>query len=428
MAHQFTASQNPLWKRTFYPIWLGQAFSLLGSRLVSFALIWYLAEQTEKGVVLVTASLVGLIPELLLMPFAGAIVDRWNRKKILIFSDGVIALATLALSILFYTGAANRWFIYLLMFVRAVAGAFHNPAMKASTTLLVPKERYTNIAGLNQLLDSGLEIITPALGAIFLAALGISGVLLIDVITAIIAITPLFFLTIPQPHNTPPEKLIDPLRTLLRDVGEGFRYVFEWKGLFYAFALATISNALILPAYSLLPLLVRRDFGLDVNSMAMLQTTVGVSMVAGSLIMSVWGGFKHKMLTMSLGIAAMGFGLLFFGFAPFNMFLYVLLGGLIFGFANPFHNAPMRGILQEKVEPEMQGRVFSLLVTAAKAATPIGMIIAGPLSDQVNAQTWYIAAGIYCIFMGVALMVIPETRNLEHGKNYQPSQSLENLL
>jgi DHA3 family macrolide efflux protein-like MFS transporter len=416
LAHQFSIAEKPTWKRTFYPIWLGQAFSLLGSRLVSFALIWHLTDLTERGVVLATAALVGLVPELLLMPLAGACVDRWNRRRILILSDGIIALATLLLAILVFLDSITIWQIFVLMAIRSIAGAFHNPAMKASTTLLVPRERYTNIAGLNQLLDSLLEISTPAVGAIFLALLGVGGVLLIDVATAVIAIVPLLFVQIPQPENHITHATNNPFTSLFKDMVEGFQYVVEWKGLLLAFSLATLSNALILPAIYLLPLLVKRGFGLDVDFLAAIQTTMGIAMAAGAAIMTVWSGFKLRMLTMSIGIAVMGGGLLLFGLASANHAYLVFIGAAIFAFANPFHNAPMRSILQENIEPEMQGRVFALLITAAKAATPIGMIISGPLADRLNVQIWFIMAAVYCIFMGIALMAIPATRNLEYGK------------
>ena len=425
MAHQFSEIEKPNWKRTFYPIWLGQAFSLLGSRLVSFALIWHLTELTEKGVVLATAALVGLVPELLLMPFAGACVDRWNRRKILIISDGIIALATLLLALLVFTSTIEIWQIYILMAIRSIAGAFHNPAMKASTTLLVAKESYTNIAGLNQLLDSLLEIATPALGAIFLAWLGVGGVLMIDVVTALIAIFPLFFINIPQPDGKKTSNAGNPVKSLLSDVLEGFRYVYAWKGLLYAFTLATISNALILPAITLVPLLVNRDFGMGVNFLAYLQSLMGVSMAAGALIMSVWSGFKHRMLTMSLGIIVMGSGLLFFGLVPPEKGYLVFIGAAVFAFANPFHNAPMRSILRENVDADMQGRVFALLTTAAKAATPLGMIVSGPLADFLNVQLWFVVAAIYCIVMGLALMAIPATRNLEFGRQQYKADLLQ---
>ena len=428
MANIFTEQQRPFWKQTFYPIWFGQAFSLLGSRLVSFALIWHLAEQTERGVVLATAALVGLVPELILMPFAGACVDRWNRRRILIISDAIIALATAALALLFFFEGYTLWHIYVLMAIRAIGGAFHNPAMKASTTLLVPRERYTRIAGLNQLLDSLLEIATPALGAILLSWFGVSGILMIDVVTALIAITPLFFFSIPQPEKTVDDAGHKSFQRLLLDIKEGFQYVIEWKGLYYAFILATVSNALILPAFTLLPLLVIRDFEMDVAFLAAIQTTIGIAMAIGSAVISVWGGFNHKMLTMSLGIFLMGIGLLFFGLVPTSLILLVLVGAALFGFANPFHNAPMRGILQEQVEPAMQGRVFSLLVTAAKAATPIGMIVSGPLADYLNVQSWFIATATYCIVMAFALMAIPSIRNLEYGKNHHISEKIGNMM
>lgn len=420
MAQPFTEIEKPFWKQTFYPIWFGQAFSLLGSRLVSFALIWYLADQTEKGVVLATAALVGLIPELILMPFAGACVDRWNRRRILIISDAIIAAATLGLAVLVMTHSFSLWQIYLLMAIRSISGAFHNPAMKASTTLLVPKEKFTRIAGLNQLLDSLLEIATPALGAICLAWLNVGGVLLIDVATAAIAIIPLVFLSIPQPEAQTTDVSQRAFHRLITDVKEGFRYVVHWKGLFYAFSLATISNALILPAFTLLPLLVKRDLGMDIGTLAAIQTTIGVCMAIGSLIVSVWGGFKHRMLTMSLGIFLMGIGLFAFGMVTPTIMYMIFIGAGIFGFANPFHNAPMRSILQENIEPEMQGRVFSLLVTAARAATPIGMIVSGPLADYLDVQSWFLVTAIYCLFMAIALMAIPAIRNLEYGRNPAP--------
>jgi MFS transporter, DHA3 family, macrolide efflux protein len=418
VATQFSESEKPYWRRTFFPIWVGQSFSLFGSRLVTFAIMWHLAATTQRAVVLTITALVGLLPELLLMPFAGACVDRWNRRRILIISDALIAIATFALAILFFLQIEQLWHIYILMFIRAISGAFHNPAMKASTSLLVPKERLTNIAGLNQFLDSALEIVTPALGAIAIATLSIGGVLLIDMITALMAIIPLLFVAIPQPDRKQEDKIrTGPLRALTRDVKSGFRYVIQWKGLFYAFLFATVSNFFILPAFNLLPIMVSRDFQYGVDVLAITNTIIGIAMAVGSIIISIWGGFKRKMFTMAIGVSMMGVGFLFFGLAPFNRYLFVLIGAAIFGLYNPFLNAPMSALLQESVAPEMQGRVFSLLVTTARAAIPLGMIVAGPLADQVNVQTWYIAGGIYCLIMGVSLVSIPAIRNLDRGRS-----------
>ena len=421
MATQFSESEKPNWRRTFFPIWIGQSFSLFGSRLVTFAIMWHLAATTQRAMVLTITALVGLVPELVLMPFAGACVDRWNRRRILILSDAMIAIATLGMAILFYLQIEQLWHIYILMFIRAFAGAFHNPAMKASTSLLVPRERLTNIAGLNQFLDSTLEIATPALGAIAIATMSIGGVLLIDMVTALIAIIPLLFIAIPQPDRKPDQKKsTGPLQALNRDVKAGFQYVIQWKGLLLAFLFATVSNFFILPAFNLLPIMVSRDFQYGVDVLAITNTIIGIAMAVGSIIISIWGGFKRKMFTMAMGVSMMGVGFLFFGLAPFNRYLFVLIGAAIFGLNNPFLNAPMSALLQESVEPEMQGRVFSLLVTTARAAIPLGMIVAGPLADQVNVQTWYIAGGIYCLFMGISLISIPAIRNLDQGRTSNP--------
>lgn len=421
MATQFSESEKPYWRRTFFPIWFGQSFSLLGSRLVTFSIMWHLAATTQRAVVLTITALVGLVPELLLMPFAGACVDRWNRRRILIFSDALIAIATFGMAILFFFQIEQLWHIYILMFIRAFAGAFHNPAMKASTSLLVPRERLTNVAGLNQFLDSTLEIATPALGAIAIATISIGGVLLIDMITALMAIIPLLFIGIPQPDRKFEDKRrTGPIQALISDVKSGFRYVTQWRGLFFAFLFATVSNFFILPAFNLLPIMVSRDFQYGVDVLAITNTIIGVAMAVGSIIISIWGGFRRKMFTMAMGVSLMGVGFLFFGIAPFNRYLFVLIGAAIFGLNNPFLNAPMSALLQESVEPEMQGRVFSLLVTTARAAIPLGMIVAGPLADRVNVQTWYIAGGIYCLFMGFALIAIPSIRNLDKGQPGDP--------
>jgi DHA3 family macrolide efflux protein-like MFS transporter len=109
------------WQAPFFAIWTGQVFSLLGSQLVQFALIWWLTQTTGSATVLATASLVGLLPNVLLSPIAGALVDHWKRKTVMILADGTVALATLALALLFLSGSIQYWHVYLLMFVRSVA-------------------------------------------------------------------------------------------------------------------------------------------------------------------------------------------------------------------------------------------------------------------------------------------------------------------
>lgn len=155
-------SENELlpqhWLRNYLPMWIGQAISILGSRLVQFALIWYLTEKTGSPTVLASATLVGLIPGVILGPFAGALVDRWNRKLTMILSDGMVALATVLLAILFAANLIQPWHIYVLLFIRSLAGIFEFPAMKASVSLMVPGEFYAKLSGINQVLEGSSQL------------------------------------------------------------------------------------------------------------------------------------------------------------------------------------------------------------------------------------------------------------------------------
>jgi len=195
-----TAKQPPSKSMTaFFTIWGGQAFSLLGSQLVQFALVWYMTQRTGSATVLALASLVALLPQIFLGPVAGALVDRWNRRVVMMVADSLIALATVILAALFFFDAVQIWHIYLLMFIRSAGGAFHWPAMKASTTLLVPDQHLSRIAGLNEGLWGLASIVSPPLGALLIGLLPMQSILAIDLGTALLAITPLIFITIPNP-------------------------------------------------------------------------------------------------------------------------------------------------------------------------------------------------------------------------------------
>jgi len=183
----------------FWVIFTGQGFSLFGSRLVQFALVWWLTSESRSATVLSFASIMAILPQVLLGPFAGTLVDRWNRRKVMVIADSVIALVTVVLAILFATNRIEIWHIYVAMFIRSLGGAFHWPAMQATTTLMVPGERYTQVAGLNQSLQGLANIVAPPLGALLLEVLPVQIIMGIDVATAVLGIAPLLVIFIPQP-------------------------------------------------------------------------------------------------------------------------------------------------------------------------------------------------------------------------------------
>ena len=414
MATQFSVQDGRKWKTPFFTIWGGQAFSLLGSQLVSFALIWHLTVTTGSATVLATASLVGMLPQVVLGPIVGTLVDRWNRRIVMMVADTIIALATVGLAILFTLDIVEIWQIYVLMFVRSLAGGFHFPAMGASTSLMVPKENLTRIQGINQMLNGGLNIISAPLGAIMLELLPMQGILAIDVITAIAAIAPLFFIDVPKPEriqNGDMGKIGQP--SVWQDFQAGFRYVWAWPGLMIIGAMAVVINFLLTPAFSLLPLLVKDYFGGNAMQLGWVNSAVGIGVILGGLMLSVWGGFERRVITSMVGLAGMGIGTLVMSQAPSSTILWAVLAAFIVGFMQPITNGPILAIMQTVVDPDMQGRVLTLLGSVAGAMAPIGLLIAGPLSDRIGIQTWFLLGGLICILMGISGFFIPALMNIE---------------
>ena len=404
------------WAAPFFTIWTGQAFSLLGSQLVQFALIWWLTKTTGSATVLATASLVGLLPQVVLGPFIGALVDRWNRRVIMILADFTIALATLGLAVLFWSGEIEFWHVYLLMFIRSTAGGFHWPAMQASTTLMVPGEHLARVQGLNQMLQGIMNILSAPLGAVLLDVLTVQGILMIDIGTAMLAILPLFFIRVPQPPRSEAAIAAGEKSSLWQDFRAGFRYVFSWPGLVIIGVMATLINFLLTPATALTPLLVTEHFSGGAMQLAGLESILGIGVVAGGIILSAWGGFRRRILTSLLGLLGMGLGGLLVGFTPSTAYPLALAAFFILGFSLPITNGPLLAAVQAVVAPEMQGRVFTLINSAAMAMSPLGLIIAGPMADKFGVQAWFIVGGIVTIAMGVVGYFIPAVTQLEEGR------------
>jgi DHA3 family macrolide efflux protein-like MFS transporter len=410
-------SQNhqgqPQSMRPFFLIWGGQAFSLVGSQLVQFALVWWLTKTTGSATVLAIATLVALLPQILLGPVAGALVDRWNRRRVMMVADGLIALATVVLALLYAVDLTQVWHIYVLMFIRSLGGAFHWPAMQASTTLMVPQKHLSRVAGLNQALFGLVNIVSPPLGALLLEVLPMQGILSIDVSTAILAITPLFFVHIPQPERKEAPETSGAPSSVLADMREGLGFVWGWPGLLMILLIATVLNMLVNPAFSLLPIMVTDHFEGGALQLAWLESAWGIGMVVGGITLSVWGGFKRRIVTAMLAVVLMGMGITVLGLAPASM-LGLAIGALFFsGFMNPIVNGSFFAALQVTVPPEMQGRVFTLAMSGSAAMSPLGLAVAGPVADAVGVQIWFLVGGVVAILLGLGSFFVPAILNVE---------------
>ena len=296
--------------RPFFVIWTGQAFSLLGSQLVQFAIVWWLTRATGSATMLALATLVALLPQIILGPFAGALVDRWSRRVVMIVADTVIAVATLALALLFWRNVIQVWHIYLLLLVRAMGGAFHWPAMQASTPLMVPQKHLPRIAGLNQTLGGLAGILIPPLGALAIEALPMQGVLAIDVLTAAPAIVSLLFIAIPQPPRAPAPQAAAGGSSLWADMREGLHFVLGWRALLVLSMIGVLINMLGRAAASLTPILITQHFQGGALQLGWWQSAAGVGAVLGGVILGAWGGFRRRVVTQMAALVLDGLAII----------------------------------------------------------------------------------------------------------------------
>lgn len=407
------------WVKRFAPLWAAQAFSLLGSGLVQFALVWWLTQTTGSASVLAAATGIAMLPEVLLGPFAGALVDRWNRKLVMIIADGAVAGATLVLALLFWAGSAQIWHIYVLMFCRALGGVFHWAALQASTSLMVPDEHLARVAGVNQSLRGALNIATPPFAALLLTLIPLHNILWIDVSTAAVAIGMTLIVRIPQPAAAPSSALS--LNSVLKDVGAGLRYVRAWPGMLTLLLMATLLNFIAFPSFTLMPLLVTGHFQGGAWHLSAMESLWGLGIVAGGLLLGVWGGFRKKIYTMMLGLIVQGLAFTLVAAAHPDQFTLALVGMGITGMMNALVNGPIFALLQSRVAPEMQGRVFTLVGSLAGAMSPLSMVIAGPTADAFGVRPWYWITAVFTFAIGASAFLVPSIRHLEDDTNGQPA-------
>jgi DHA3 family macrolide efflux protein-like MFS transporter len=373
-----------------------------------------LTVTTGSATVLATASIVGILPQVLLGPFAGALVDRWSRRLTMILADLLVAGVTLGLAALFAAGVVQPWHVYLALFLRALAGTFHFPAMAASTSLMVPKEHLTRIQGANQTLQGGLNIVAAPLGALLLEMLPLQGVVAVDVFTALLAVIPLLFIPVPQPPALLENGGAGNLKSSVwGDLRAGVRYVWSWPGLFALLIMAALINLVLNPAFALLPILVKNVFGGGAMQLAWMESAGGIGIVSGGLLLGVWGGFRRRIMTSLLGLVGIAVGAMVIGLAPDGMFFIAVAAFFVVGIMLPLTNGPLFAIVQAAVAPEMQGRVFTLIGSVATAMSPVGLAIAGPLSDTIGVRTWFLLGGLVTGLMALVSYLTPTIRSLE---------------
>ena len=384
------------WKSEIARFMISQTVSLLGSMVVMYAIMWYVTLSTQSGIMMTIYVLTTFIPSILISPFAGVWADRLNRKKLMIIADLSIAAVTLLISVLFFMGIRDIWIIFVVSIVRAFGQAVHQPAVSAVYPQIVPPEYLVKVQGIAQGIQSSSMIIMPLLAGLLLATIPLEYILLIDVVTAIIAVVLLiWFVRIPQHAAETSKQEIN----YFKDIKDGLSYTFNHKFVFSIMIFGFLFMLLVAAPMFLTYLQVARVFGPEAWRLATLEAVFGIGMLSGSLLISVWGGFKNRLITYFISYIALGLGTIVIGI-PFNFFFYVSMWAVV-GFFVAISSPLLVGLIQEKVNPEYIGRVFSVYGLINSISMPLGMLVFGPISDFYDISLIILLSGVGMVIIAI---------------------------
>ncbi|HEV8692911.1 MAG TPA: MFS transporter [Lysobacter sp.] len=362
--------------RDFLLIWAGQLVSGVGSRLTSFALGIWVYETTGSTTRFALIFVAMALPALLLSPFAGALVDRWDRRRTMIVCEAISAVTLLAMAVLFATGKFALWHIYAGVGITALTSTFLQPAYAASIPLLASQEQLNRVNGMVQVGNGAALVGGPALAGVLMSLFSITGVLVVDALTFVIGVIALVAARVPRPVRTTPVE-----EDLWHEAATGFRYVRDRPGLLGLLTVFGLSNFFFgIASIAITPLVLSLTHN-DARLVG-LQMSIGCSgLLVGGLAMSVWGGPRSRIQCM-LGFSLLaGLFLAIHGLAP--SFALVTVAGFALFLTMPFTNSANAALWQSKVPADLQGRCFAIQRVLSEAAMPLGYCLAGPLAEFV---------------------------------------------
>ena len=399
---------NSNWKRAFTIIWSGQFFSILSSSLVNFAIIIWLSLETGSAEMLAWAAIAALLPQTIIGPFTGALIDRWNRKRIMMLADSFIALCTLALAVLFWMEIAQLWHIFALLGLRSIGSAFHMPAMQASVPMLAPIEQLTRVAGINQVIASVSQIAGPALGAMLITIWEIEYVILLDVAGALIAVTSLLFVQIPNPAR---EK--ESARSILKEMREGAMSVLRDKGLSFVFLYSIAVTFFLVPISVLFPLMTLEHFEGTEFQAGIIEAIWSVGALMGGAIMGAKVYKVNRVALINWMYLLCGLTFLFSGLLSPDGYVGFAVLTAIGGISGAIYNSAFTGLIQTKIDPSALGRVFSLFFTVSLIPAMLGLVGIGFFADGLGLTTSFILCGIIIIVVGIIAFLTPSAMKLD---------------
>jgi len=376
--------------RSFLVVWSGQFVSTVGTLMTSLALAFWAFDITGRATELGLMVFFTFGPRILLGPFAGALVDRWRRRTVLIVCDLLAGAGSVAILLLFVTGGLQIWHLYVLTFLMSAFGAFQGPGFIASATMMVAKNDYARVNGLMMLITNASAIFAPVLAGLLLPLIGLKGILLVDVATFLFATGTLLAISIPEPERKVAPSSTNPLRRTLTDMVEGFRFLWGVKVLL-AMQLVFSSANLFGTFFGVLlrPMILLRTADSEI-ALASVQSMIGIGGAAGALAIVFWGGPKRKKILFAISLFSIAF--LLRGLSGLSLEIPSIAGlCLVQSALLALAGSSVRAVWQAKVPPALLGRVFSSLGTIAGLLMMITMLSGGPLADRVfepGMQSW----------------------------------------
>lgn len=396
--------------KSFTTIWLGQVVSLLGSAMTWFAFTIWAWQKTGQATALSTISFFVFLPTVLFTPFAGVLVDRWNRKLVLMLSDMASALGTLAALILYATNNLQIWHIYIIGILAGFFTAFQYPAYTASVTTLVPKEDYARAEGMLGLATALSGILAPIFAASLLDRIGMTGIMLIDLLTFLAAFGTLLWVRIPQPAQTETGRASQ--GSLWQETQFGFSYIRARTSLLALTGLFMATNIFLAIGATLMAPLILSTTGDNQSALATVMSTGAFGGVIGGGLLSVWGGPKRRIYGVLLGgIGASLLGIVWLGLS--QTILLWAIGSFFFAFFEPFVEGGNLAIWQAKVEADVQGRVFSARQLLVQIPYLLGIFVSGYLAEAWAIAPVFIVAGLCGLLIFAAGFVIRNIRAAE---------------
>jgi MFS family permease len=364
----------------FSVVWFGQVVSVLGTGMTQFALTIWAWQVTGQATALALVGFCGFFPLIVMTPLAGALVDRWNRKLVMILSDLAAGLATIAIFILLKTGHLEIWHLYAAAAFSGVFGAFQFPAYSASITLMLPRERYTRANAMLGLVQSISSVFSPIAAGALLVFVDIGGILTIDIATFVFAIGALLVVPIPQPAPAPAGEARR--QSLWADSLFGFRYVFARPSLTGLLVLFFVVNMILSLAFAVFSPMVLARTENNALVLGSVQMIFGAAGILGGILVGIWGGPKRKIHGLLLSAMASSlFGMTLLGVG--RGLIVWGIGAFVTVVTTPLAQGSSHAIWQSKIPAHLQGRVFSARIAIGQIGGALALPIGGLLADRL---------------------------------------------